>query len=270
MVLFDAWVVLMYLFSWNLHKRWSQLQLALLDLYKRSQRDHVIATLQEWPKSWGPAQKVVGDYMDVVSVLERVVVLHSKSLKLVTATQHPSERAVVARFQTNGGSELNFVALHWYSRVEPGGYAAAEERGALAALFRHSIDTQVGDATPAVVMGDFNAPWGAMELKSPWCLYAVDARYRPVPRHKAQWSGAKEPWHLVTLEQPGDVGTHFFQSREEWLDIDHVAVTHHLKNRIVKAQIVTEFEGQSLLTAPKRVPVGKHDHLPIACELHFQ
>lgn len=91
----------MYLFSWNLHKTWEYVTHALTHLSRRNGEDHVIATFQEWPKKWPRAQEALKGFpLDVVNVPGKVVVLHSKSLKLVLADQHPSERAVVARFRT--------------------------------------------------------------------------------------------------------------------------------------------------------------------------
>lgn len=260
----------MHLFTWNVGKRIAMAPHALKYLERIAERDHVIATLQEWPWQFPDLE---GYPLKLVPTVGKALILYSSGLELRDHSLDDSGRATVARFRLNAGNEITCVGLHWHSRNGLGGLDDHYERGGAMALFRHHLENRLGQDTPAVIMGDFNANSHDQEMASPYCLFAQSKRDRSRPSMESIMGQDKRPWRLVEPEIPAHVGTYYWPTREKWIVLDHVVLTPSLAPGFLEAEVLTEIEGHRFLTPDKQVPRGAEhasDHLPVVCKIHYQ
>lgn len=260
----------MQLFTWNMDKRDSMAARVLKHLDRLAQKDHVIATLQEWPQS---LLGLSGHSLHVVPTTGRALILYSNQLRLCAHSPDDSERATIARFALPGGNEITCVGLHWHSRDSRGGIEDAYERGGAIALFRHHLEARLAAGVPAVIMGDFNASHHEQEMGSPYCLFALSKGRRSTPAMETMMGRPKLPWLVVEPAMPAGIGTYYWPRKEMWTVLDHVVLTPDLARAQPRAEVVTGMEGESFLTSIKRVPRGPQhasDHLPVRCEIHYQ
>lgn len=275
----------MLLFTWNLHRSEDALRLAFKHLARAAKRDAVIACFQEvpphpqsrcrndWNLSWRKLREELPQaglhFIDVTVATGRLVMMHSSDLQLCDSSIDGSERMLFTTFKVGSGAKLQIVGYHAVDRIN---YGAPEVRGGYQALARRELDEKLAADLPAVILGDFNASPGTLELAHRACFYVLDASQLHTKRNDTHFGRKSRPFFATVPSTAEGSILVDWGGHHRWERYDFIAVSSELKARITSPRIRQKLGGVSLLRPQAGTPDKEaySDHLPVEVELEFR
>jgi|GEM_PF-5560258 len=259
------------LFTWNLHGKADAHDLALGHLLRSCAKETIVACLQELPgkssiafaRRKGNGTKLGASLRVVESnpLVRGLALVHHEDLRLDRVLVDPDKEFLAAEFILPSSTKrLGVVGLHAKSKSD---MRRAEEHGGSRALLRHAISALQLNCDHLVVLGDFNSPFGAQEIQSWHCFYALAPGSEAVSAD-TRGGYAHKALHTVPPENAPALGTFRWSDSgsTKYETIDFIAVDAATRTG-ASSKIMTSIQSRSLLDLKTSKPTPS-DHLPVS------